>query len=167
MSDAVREVLSRTGLLAPLQAVRSALRVGRHRRRRPGLVAAYLEGSRTRKLQIGCGANLLQGWLNADFEPAAEGVIFVDARQRLPFVDATFDYVFSEHMLEHIDYLDGRVMLAECCRVLRPGGRLRIATPDLRFLIELYTPQKSDLQRRYMTWAASTFFPEIGVAEDV
>jgi len=167
MRDAIRSLLSGTGLLGPVSEARSALRERQHRLRRKGLIDEYLRSCRPRKLQLGCGANLLAGWLNSDFEPADGSVIFVDARRRLPFDDSTFDYVFTEHMLEHLDYLEGRAMLGECCRILRPGGRIRIATPDLRFLIELYSPQKSDLQQRYIAWAAATFFPEIGIPEDV
>lgn len=39
---------------------------------------------------------------------------------RLPFPDAAFDVVFSSNVLEHIK--DVERMLAECCRVLNPGG---------------------------------------------
>src|SRR6266850_3305177 len=167
MRNVIRPLLSGTGLLSPVREARMALRRGRHRLRRGRLIAEYLAASRPRKLQLGSGANLLAGWLNSDSEPAHEGVVLVDARRRLPFDDSTFDYVFCEHMIEHIEYLEGRAMHGECFRILRPGGWIRIATPDLRFLVELYSPQKSDLQRRYISWATETFISGIGNPEDV
>lgn len=167
MRDAIRQLLSGTGLLPRVRDAREAIRRGRHGLRRRKLIADYVTAARPRKLQLGCGANLLAGWLNSDSEPLDESVIWVDARRRLPFDDSTFDYVFSEHMIEHVEYLEGQAMLRESFRILRPGGWLRIATPDLRFLIELYAPQKSDLQRRYITWATETFISDIGKAEDV
>ena len=167
MRDVIRSVLSGTGLLRPVRGARAALQRRRHDVRSRSLIARYLTTVRPRKLQLGCGANLLAGWLNSDSEPLSESVIRVDARARLPFDDSTFDYVFSEHMIEHIEYPEGRAMLRECFRVLRPGGWLRIATPDLRFLIELYAPQKNDLQRRYIAWATRTFISDIGKEEDV
>jgi predicted SAM-dependent methyltransferase len=52
-----------------------------------------------------------------------------------PFASDTFDFIFSEHMIEHVSHDDGAKMLAECHRVLKPGGHIRITTPDLAFLV--------------------------------
>jgi len=54
----------------------------------------------------------------------------------LPFPDESFDCATMVETFEHI-YIDDRVRaLAECCRVLRPGGRLVLSTPNYRSLIE-------------------------------
>ncbi len=42
--------------------------------------------------------------------------------------DATADQVSMSHVLEHLD--DPRSVIAECYRILRPGGRLVISTPN-------------------------------------
>jgi SAM-dependent methyltransferase len=39
--------------------------------------------------------------------------------------------VYSSHMIEHLDRSEARAFLAEVRRVLRPGGVVRIAAPDL------------------------------------
>jgi hypothetical protein len=44
-------------------------------------------------------------------------------------------------------------MLSECHRVLKNNGKIRISTPDLQFLIDLYRDNKSELQRQYIKWA--------------
>jgi predicted SAM-dependent methyltransferase len=93
--------------------------------------------------------------------------MFLDATERFPFMDSTFDYAFSEHMIEHIEYTKGLHMLRECLRILKPGGKIRIATPDLRFLVELYKSEKSELQDRYIEWAVNSFLPHIGIYQDV
>jgi predicted SAM-dependent methyltransferase len=82
--------------------------------------------------RAGCG-----GWLNTDYEPELPIVMHLDASQRFPFREATFDYIFSEHVIEHISYWDGMKMLAECFRVLKGSGKVRISTPDLAFLVDL------------------------------
>ena len=94
-------------------------------------IKAYFSETRIRKLQIGAGKNVLEGWLNADLEPGSDEVMFIDAVAELPFPDGVFDYVFSEHMIEHIAYKHGLHMLGEAFRVLKPGGKIRIATPDI------------------------------------
>lgn len=129
-------------------------------------IESYLAAHPTRKLQMGSGGNLLAGWLNTDILLPSEEIVYLDVTEPFPFEDETFDYVFCEHLIEHLTYRDGVRMLEECFRVLRPGGKVRIATPDLRFLVELYAPEKTDLQKRYISWAAESFFPGTGSHQD-
>jgi predicted SAM-dependent methyltransferase len=103
-----------------------------------------------RKLHIGCGAHPLAGWLNSDYHPKLKDIFHLDATKPFPFKNNEFQYIFSEHMIEHISYLDGLSMLKECSRVLKPGGKIRIATPDLSFLIDLYKTDKTKLQNEYI-----------------
>lgn len=114
------------------------------------MMMTYIKSQEIRKLQIGCGSNLLQGWLNTDLNPTRQ-IAFLDATRRLPFADGTFSYVFCEHMIEHIAYQKAAKLIREIFRVLRPGGKLRIATPDLRFVIDLYG-NKSTLNQEYISW---------------
>jgi len=108
-------------------------------------------------LHIGCGENTLAGWLNSDYYPTVSNVIQLDATRKFPLDENTFDYIFSEHVIEHIKYVDGLRMLKECSRILRANGRIRISTPDLQFLIDLYSKQKTALQQDYIKWASDEF----------
>lgn len=129
------------------------------------LLREYLGAPGAKKLHVGCGDHLIEGWLNCDLltgwlnEQIQQGkpVYPLDAVRPYPFANNTFDAVFSEHMLEHVSYEDGSQMLAECYRVLKPGGHIRITTPDLKFLIRLYGIQKTDLQEQYIKWASEEF----------
>ena len=55
-------------------------------------------------------------------------------------------------------------MLDECFRVLSPGGKVRITTPDLAFLVDLHQENRAGrsptahatLRKRYIEWASAT-----------
>lgn len=138
----------------------AAARVGRTRR-----IEAYLRSHEICRLQLGTGANPYDGWLNTDvidFRRRDE-VVYLDAAKPFPLPDDSFDVVYSEHMIEHLTYDDGLHCLRECFRVLRPGGRVRVATPSLGRMAALYGDDLSDLQRRYLAWATEVFIDHADV----
>src|SRR5687767_1281080 len=73
----------------------------------------YLSRPGRAKLHIGAGLSLLTGWLNTDLT-ARPGVSYLDATARFPFPSDSFDFIYSEHMIEHVSYADGQRMLREC-----------------------------------------------------
>ncbi len=113
-----------------------------------------------KKLHIGCGFRVLDGWLNVDLHPRKPEVLELDATQTFPLPSDHFDFVYSEHMIEHVPFAAGSVMLSECFRVLQPGGKFRLATPDLRYLFDLFNEPLTDLQQQYIDWSCETFIPE-------
>jgi predicted SAM-dependent methyltransferase len=115
-------------------------------------VRNYLASHEIRKLQLGAGANAPDGWLSTDIAPLTDSVVQLDATKPFPLDDDTFDYVHCEHMIEHITWQEGLFMLRECRRVLKPGGIVRIATPDLEVIIGLYRSRKNRLNERYIKW---------------
>jgi predicted SAM-dependent methyltransferase len=111
-----------------------------------------------KKLHLGCGNHLLKGWLNSDILEIEEGMVFIDVREKLPFEKNCLDFIFSEHLLEHLTHEEGVHLIAECFRTLKSGGVLRLSTPDLAFLIDLYV--SNDLENRdYIHWAFDVYWP--------
>jgi predicted SAM-dependent methyltransferase len=110
----------------------------------------YLASTEVRKLQIGAGPNNLPGWLNTDIEPR-EGQAFLDAMKPFPIPDHSLNYIYAEQVIEHLPFEGGMVMLRESHRVLAPGGKLRVATPDLRQLVALFDQDDTEAERRFMT----------------
>jgi predicted SAM-dependent methyltransferase len=68
----------------------------------------------------------------------ANQIEYVDGRKRLPIPDASVEVLYSSHMLEHLDRNEAARFLKEAVRVLRPGGIIRIAVPDLKKLVVQY-----------------------------
>lgn len=98
-------------------------------------VERYLASEPEPKLQIGTGPLTLPGWLNTDLISAD---VYLDIARPLPLPDASFAYVFGEHLIEHIPEDRGLQLFRELHRILRPGGVLRLTTPDLRKIISIY-----------------------------
>jgi SAM-dependent methyltransferase len=84
----------------------------------------------------------------------ADNIQWADAVRAIPCPDGSAEAVYSAHMIEHLDRDEAGRFLAEVRRVLRPGGVLRLAAPDLRLLADDYlaTGDADDFVRRtYLT----------------
>lgn len=145
----LRGTLKRVPLFAAI--VRPALRF-RFQRRSLKVFEGFLAGPRPRGLTIGAGQAPIAGWLNTDTVPFTN-VWYLDASRPLPFDHGSLDYIYAEHVIEHIALDDGRRTVGEFFRVLRPGGRLRLATPSLESIASLYeapfTLRKHDFVKKY------------------
>jgi predicted SAM-dependent methyltransferase len=120
----------------------------------------YLRQTQIRKLQIGAGLTKNSGWLVTDIATTLRSTtIYLDASRQFPIPDASFDYIFSEHMIEHISYPAACAMLKECFRVMKPGARIRIATPDLDRFLSLQGRDLNDVQRAYVEWVTKFIMP--------
>lgn len=117
-------------------------------------IKRYLKFADKPKLQIGFGSNRLEGWLNVgiSLEESWQGA-YMDAGKRFPLPDESMNYVYSEHLFEHLTYQQAQNMLKESYRVLKPGGIIRLATPDLRFLLGLYQEPEKPLHKAYMEFS--------------
>lgn len=62
-----------------------------------------------------------------------------DLAHSIPLVDGVADFVYSSHFLEHLFRRDGEKLLQESFRVLKSGGTVRIAVPDLAIALSLYS----------------------------
>ena len=97
-------------------------------------------------LHLGCGANYLDGYINADFfrggfwkKKRLKIEWELDFRYPLNCSNNTFDGIFTEHTLEHLYPDDAKRLLAELFRVLKPEALIRITVPDLEKYVKFYT----------------------------
>jgi hypothetical protein len=86
-------------------------------------------------LEIG-GRRARDGWLVTDV--GATTRYYLDATSRWPFEDGAVSRVFADNMIEHITLELARRFLAEAHRCIRPGGVIRLVTPDIRRHVDVY-----------------------------
>ncbi|MDA8130324.1 MAG: methyltransferase domain-containing protein [Elusimicrobia bacterium] len=89
------------------------------------------------RLNLGCGYNRLEGWLNADASPYSAADRVMEA-QDLEFGASSVEEVKALQLVEHLGFFRTKYFLSECWRVLKPGGRLTIETPDVDAAFRAY-----------------------------
>jgi hypothetical protein len=135
-------------------------------RRRIGDSATYRRRLRRRlagveRLHVGCGAIWVPGWLNIGMpRPRLQPygtlrdrdgalVLSLDVSRGLPADDASVEHVYGSHFIEHLPLEEGLAFLAECHRVLRPGGLIRLTCPDLELWARKYLENDSAFLEAY------------------
>ncbi|MBF0595257.1 MAG: methyltransferase domain-containing protein [Candidatus Omnitrophica bacterium] len=111
-----------------------------------------------RILDAGCGrGDFLNGFqlhglevFGVDAEPASvkvNGAVVKCAELEngaLPFTDNYFDVVFSKSVIEHL--FNPEKFVSECRRVLKPGGRIIMMTPDWESTMKVFFDDYSHRQ---------------------
>jgi predicted SAM-dependent methyltransferase len=108
------------------------------------------------KLNLGCGPNLKDGWVNIDlFDPGAD--LQLDIREPWPFPDNAVSYVYSEHVFEHFEFhVEVPHFLGEALRVLKPGGVFDVVVPDTEPTLKAY----GNPQATYWSTSAKRWHPD-------
>lgn len=113
--------------------------------------------SQTDVLDIGAGAGIVEAMnfrgiarrvCGVDLDPRVEANPFLDEGSLadagdLPYPDASFDVVFADNVMEHLDAPEA--VFTEISRVLRPGGKILFKTPNRNHympLIARLTPHR-------------------------
>jgi predicted SAM-dependent methyltransferase len=133
--------------------------------RRAYVLRSYLQQDGFKGLQVGSGPFRLEGWLCTDVV-GTPGIDFaLDICEPLPIPDDSFDAIYGSEVIEHIARAQVRPFLKEVLRVLRPGGVLRLTTPDVRAVCQIYLGllEGSSLADHARTWLEDEFSPDIWI----
>jgi SAM-dependent methyltransferase len=93
------------------------------------------DASMHRKLNLGCGFDKREGFVNADsFEACTPEVLFDIETTPWPLPHNGFDYVLMKHVLEHVgaDFATFKRVMQELYRVTAAGGIIEIHVPHFR-----------------------------------
>jgi SAM-dependent methyltransferase len=116
------------------------------RRRGAASVPAAPPGAKV-VLHVGCGPpdhNSLHesfrgpGWheLRLDVDPGVKPDVVASMTDMSGVASASVDAVWSHHNIEHVFAHEVALVFGEFLRVLRPGGEVLLATPDLQSVAE-------------------------------
>lgn len=126
---------------------------------------------KTLKLNLGCGLQCPEGWVNIDSSigvrlskmpllnkilhsviPKSLGILpnvnwpkntmWMELTKPFKFSNGSVDYIYSSHTFEHLTYAETTFVLSECYRILKPGGIVRIIVPDFESLVNNYIGNK-------------------------
>lgn len=98
------------------------------------------------KLNIGAGSTVIEGFTPIDRRLGMEAY-------PLTYADNSADEIRASHILEHFSFRDAPKVIAEWVRVLKPGGKIRIAVPDFDKCVDL---SKHDRLWRYYIMGGQT-----------
>lgn len=88
-------------------------------------------------LNLGCGLDLRDGFINIDLYNDNPSVIYMDIR-RLELSDNSADLILASDILEHFSHREIDSVLTEWARVLKPGGEFILRCPSLKLQMRAY-----------------------------
>ena len=103
-----------------------------------------------RKLEIGSGNHPLKGFEHLDINPDLPHLDYVAPMDKIPVEDNAFDEVRSIHVIEHDLWRNALAILKEWIRVLKPGGMLYVATPNLKWIAQTYLDGRNGNEKEFL-----------------
>ena len=80
-------------------------------------------------VNIGAGNVRVPGWINTDVGWSSE--MYLDATKPWPVPQGSIDRIYGDNVIEHFSLSMCRIVLRNFYHALRPGGGIRLATPDV------------------------------------
>lgn len=112
----------------------------------------YLKKKCLHRLQLGCGFNLIDGWLNTDVEPTY-GATFLDVTQMAYIPSESMDYIYAEHLFESFRFDILFNIFKDCARILKKTGTFRfVIYSNDKIVRDMCSAEKSVIYESYATW---------------
>ena len=95
-----------------------------------------------KKLHLGCFQKKIHGFINIDIREDVEPDVVDDVFKLEKFEENSVDLIYVCHVLEHANRAESKRAMKRWCEILKPGGILRVAVPDLEACFEYYMATK-------------------------
>jgi len=113
---------------------------------------------KTTKLNLGCFDRKIPGFINVDIRRDVDPDLIDDVFALNEIKDDSIDLIYACHVLEHADYEESARALKRWHAVLKVGGVLRVAVPDMEAHFAHYFYHK-DLRALHSTFWGSQRHP--------
>jgi len=90
------------------------------------------------KLNLGCGAKQLKGYVNIDARDIPGVDLVYDITTPLPYENETAEKIIATDVLEHITYRKTDEVFEDWVRVLKKGGEIEVTVPDIDKHMRMY-----------------------------
>lgn len=106
------------------------------------------------KINLGCGPKKMPGFINVDIRPDVNPDIIDDVGKLKKIENNSVDLLYSSHVLEHFDYQESAQVLKRWFDVVKPGGEIRLAVPDIERVCEAFLFYKDFKYIRSAFWGS-------------
>ncbi len=103
------------------------------------------------KLNIGCGKEYKEGYINIDAFDSTVADMLMPAND-LKFSSNSIEIIEAHQLIEHLGYINTIYTLAEWFRVLKPKGTLLIETPDLEKSFKEFINGDYETKKNVLAW---------------
>ncbi|HEY5774539.1 MAG TPA: hypothetical protein VIS57_00500 [Xanthomonadales bacterium] len=104
------------------------------------------------KINLGSGHWKLEDWVNVDIDRESQPDVCANLAGGLPFANGVARLMHTEDFIDQLELEQAAEFLRECHRILIPGGVLRVLTPDMRKLAQLYLNDPQQLKTLWSTF---------------
>ena len=117
------------------------------------------------KINLGSGHWKFDGWVNVDIDFESLPDVAANLATGLPFSSGVARLMHTEDFIDQLELPNAEAFLKECHRILAPGGVIRVLTPDVQQLADLYL---NNPQRLKTLWTEHVQVPlELGTAAEI
>jgi len=96
------------------------------------------EKTKLKRLYLGCGNKYIENFVNIDIMKESKADIIADVKFLKEFDINSIDLIYSCHMIEHISRHEYKNVLKRWYDIIKKGGKIRLALPDLFALSKYY-----------------------------
>jgi len=104
-----------------------------------------------KKINLGCGNDYREGFINIDFNPAVKADVYCDIQERLPFADNSVDFIHASHVIEHVPRDKFYGFMEELWRICKPGAIIDVFVPHFTSTVATKVPY------HYTYWGIDSF----------
>jgi len=118
------------------------------------------------KLNLGCGPDIKEGYINIDTCPFNDKVVVMDIKN-LQFDDSIVDEIHAKDILEHLTYSETKQCIKNWSKICKSGAEIFIQTICWDLFIKAYNDKVWDMETiNYMLFAGINWVDGITRPED-